>query len=243
MPTDKLPSSQPLLLSTRLARSDISGIGKADTLRKRAKALKNRVSSGGYGQNDLEEFWSIISNTPNTLGVSSSQLSEASDGMTAHFFSSVVRDRRSPKLTNMLKALAAVVSIADERLADIDEERAKEAAQSETGWIANPIYLDREAIENAERSLRDIIEFLNRNNSLSNIHDVDEYWRSNLINTLETALALLKAPLIEKSIFRSSAEGLKKLSVKIAGDSSAGFFGGLTGAAATYLLQLLGMPK
>lgn len=163
--------------------------------------------------------------------------------MTASFFSSVVRDRRSPKLTNMLKALAAVVAVANERLADVDDEHARSISQPENGWILNPIYLDRDSIETAERNLRDIIEFLKRNNSLSDIHGIDEYWRESLIRTLETALTLLKAPLIEKSIFKSGADGLKKLSTKIASDSSAGFFGGITGAAATYLLQLLATQK
>jgi hypothetical protein len=67
---------------------------------------------------------------------------------------------------------------------------------------------------------------------------LDQYWRDNLVRLLETALAVLKAPLVEPRLIKKAGKMLHKLAAKVGEDASTAFIGGLAGAAASSLLSI-----
>jgi hypothetical protein len=103
----------------RLRPDQRSEAREASIIREDARALRSRVSHGSYGDDELGQFWGLCERAGLALWASSSELGDRA-GLGSDFFSSVVRDRRRPKLTNFLKALTAIVEIADERLYEVD---------------------------------------------------------------------------------------------------------------------------
>lgn len=204
----------------------------AKEIRARSQKLRDRVAKGSYDNADLNEFWKLASDSPFILRVSNTELSEQA-GLGGTFFSTVARDGRKPKLANMLKALEAITATANDRLSDVD--RAESSKNS--GWVQNPHYSNSALTDKLQQDLLELIRQLKVSNSLSEVQEIDLLTRNSLIALLETTIALLKAPLIEKSIISQAGNSLKALSMKIASDSSAGFFGGLAGVAAAQLLS------
>ena len=192
-------------------------------------ALRSRVSKGVYDDNDLEEFWVLVDSAGLNLRASNPELSERS-GLGSRFFSSVVKDRRRPKLSNMQKALTGIIEIANERLADVDRTGMKSGP--DVGWIENPLRQDNIMAEQIQNDLKLLIEQLKSSNVLSQIEEIDEHYRKSLINLLETTISVLRAPLIERSLIANTGESLRNLAAKVGDQASAGFVGGLAGAAA-----------
>lgn len=106
-------------LSARLRPDQTIEISRAKELRQAASDLRSSVSHGSYGDKELKRFWEMAENVGLRLSISNPEIAERA-GLGASFFSSVVRDRRRPKLTNFLKALSAIIDVADERLFDIE---------------------------------------------------------------------------------------------------------------------------
>jgi len=85
-------------------------------LQEAAIDLRLRVSHGSCGEDELNRFWALVGNAGIVLLVSNPELSVRA-GLGENFFASVVRDHRQPKLANFLRALGAIIEVADERLA------------------------------------------------------------------------------------------------------------------------------
>ncbi len=122
-------------------KRQISAVRK---LRSAAANLRTRVSGGTYSDADLDEFWTIIDSAGMTLGASNVQLGERA-GVGGGFFTTVVRDRRRPKLTNFLRALSVVVTVGDELLYDID--------RAQTPFVAERFNRDGAALKDLSATL------------------------------------------------------------------------------------------
>jgi hypothetical protein len=103
----------------RFRADQTTAVTKARELRAQAKELRERVSQGSYDTADLGAFWALVSQAGVTLVASNTELSGRAD-LGTDFFASVARDRRRPKLTNFLRALSAIIEMANERLLDVD---------------------------------------------------------------------------------------------------------------------------
>ena len=231
-------------LSTRFVDARSAQARAALSLRDRARVLRSEVSAGHYLDQHLAEFWSIVEVANITLMESNSELAERA-GLGANYFVTVTRERRRPKFANMLRALSAVIEAADDRLTDIDIDIDIDVNDDEIdlSWISNPLFVDRVRLERLEGELRELIEYLSQTNLLFEPESLDKYWKANLINTLETVLALLKAPLLERSMFKRAADGLSGAASKIALSTTSAFFGALAGSTATELINLIGHVK
>jgi hypothetical protein len=105
--------------AVRLRPEQKPEIRRVMQLRTAATKLRLRVSEGQYGDEELQRFWKIVEDAGAVLQFSNPQLGMRA-GLGESFFSSVVRDRRRPKLSNFLKALTAIINAADENLFDLE---------------------------------------------------------------------------------------------------------------------------
>jgi hypothetical protein len=94
-------------------------IREARKLRQDASDLRSLVSQGSYGNEELTAFYRLTNSAGNVLEMTNPELS-GRVGLGPSFFSSVSRDGRRPKLANFLRALTAIIDVANERLFDID---------------------------------------------------------------------------------------------------------------------------
>jgi len=95
-------------------------IADARLIRHIAGQLRNKVAGGNYTDDDLKIFWEIANTAGTRLVISNLELAERA-GVGDRFFASVGHEKRRPKLTNFLKALTAVIEVADERLSAADQ--------------------------------------------------------------------------------------------------------------------------
>jgi hypothetical protein len=124
---------------------------KAKNLRKAATELRQQVSEGSYDDPELRRFYQLIETAPTALYVSNSELAERV-GLGDTFFSTVLREGRRPKLANFLKALTAIIEIADERLHEIDRNDSSDN-RSVTAKIQTRIRQDHTELEDLAVSL------------------------------------------------------------------------------------------
>jgi hypothetical protein len=123
--------------AARLSADQKVQISEVRRLRRAAADLRSRVSQGSYGDEELALFWKLVGSADLVLRASNPELG-ARAGLGDNFFSSVARDRRRPKLTNFLKALTAIIEVADERLFDIDNvHRASSVGASPDHTLSN----------------------------------------------------------------------------------------------------------
>jgi hypothetical protein len=104
---------------TRFHRNQTREVAAVRRLRKEATDLRSRISHGSYELGEAERFWRLAENASSVLDIANSELAERA-GLGDSFFTTLVRDRRRPKLANFLRALTALIDVADERLFDID---------------------------------------------------------------------------------------------------------------------------
>jgi hypothetical protein len=105
-------------------------ISNAKALRNSASDLRASASKGQYSDIDLTEFWALVQAAGPTLRASNPELG-ARAGLGRGFFTTVVRDRRRPKLESFLSALTAIIEVANERLHDVDHPTA--GAEADAG--------------------------------------------------------------------------------------------------------------
>lgn len=122
------------LFETRFKPDQRSEVRLAREVCASAMHLRDRVSRyGAYDEEDLEQFWNLVSMAGYSLRASSAELG-GRGGLTDHYFSSMARERRRPKLYNFLRALTAIVEIASERLSDVERTSASgNAARDDDG--------------------------------------------------------------------------------------------------------------
>jgi hypothetical protein len=113
----------------RLGRDQTQQIEITKAFRESARALRNVASQGTYGDVETEEFWRLCNTASISLYVSNHELAQRA-GLGDAYFSSMSRDLRRPKLTNLLKALTAFVEVADERLFDVEQTTAMRGTAS-----------------------------------------------------------------------------------------------------------------
>lgn len=204
----------------------------AKALLDRTLALRAEVARGYYNDGQASQYWSILLEAPKTLKFATTELSERA-GLGSDFFTSAVRDRRKPRLHNMLSALSSVIDAAQERLGDTSDS-------SEVNWSQNPLVHDEELLARLEDDLRKLILFVRAGNSLDDDQVLSELRRRQIINLLETTLNVLKSPLIEKSLLRETGTALETVGAQLAVGSASGFVGGLAVEVAKILLGLAG---
>ena len=107
--------------TVRLRYDQAAEIEETRHLRNDAIILRTRVSLGSYNDEDHLIFSDLVARAGMALRASNPQLGNRV-GLGGGFFSSVTRDGRRPKLTNFLKALTAIIEVADERLFDVDSK-------------------------------------------------------------------------------------------------------------------------
>lgn len=122
---------------TRLLPGQIEAIDAVRQLRVDAIDLRTRVSKGSYGEEEVRRLWNLAANASFTLNISNPELAERA-GLGSSFFATLVRDKRTPKLQNFLRALTVMLEVADERLADVENER----GLSNDGIISSRIQRD-----------------------------------------------------------------------------------------------------
>jgi hypothetical protein len=113
--------------------------------RDRAQALRTGASHGMYSDVEIEHFLRLCDTASISLYVSNHELAERA-GLGDAYFSSISRDRRRPKLTNLLKALTVFVEVADERLFDVEQS----TAATRIGGTTVPSILARLEQDHAE---------------------------------------------------------------------------------------------
>jgi hypothetical protein len=117
-------------------------IAKVRRLQSEADALRSLVSAGSYGDPERLRLYKLANSAGTTLRISNAELAQRA-GLGDTFFSTLVRDRRSPKLENFLRALTAIIEVADERLVDVDREPADGDALPISAKIIQRIKQDR----------------------------------------------------------------------------------------------------
>jgi hypothetical protein len=108
-------------LPMRLHPEQLHIAAKVKALRSDATDLRTHVSAGAYGETERERFYQLAQIAGVILHVSNPELAERA-GLGDTFFSTLVRDRRYPKLESFLRALTAMIEVADELLYDIDRD-------------------------------------------------------------------------------------------------------------------------
>jgi hypothetical protein len=109
-------------------RAQKSKIAEIKQLRDTAADLRSRVSKGSYDDEDLRQFWRLTEAAGTILRISNPDLGKIV-GLGDGYFSSVSKDRRRPKFAHLLRALTAIVEVADERLLRSDTP-AKESSHA-----------------------------------------------------------------------------------------------------------------
>jgi hypothetical protein len=221
-------------LATRFV--DLESINRAKEFRANANHLLSELEHGNWDDDSYVQFWRMCDNAGPSLRVSNSQMSELA-GLNKSFFTSVSGSGIRAKPDTIRKALGAVITVASERLHDVDALEI--AGDGDVYWIPNPHLKNASMIEQTRNLLLQLIEQLHHSNSLHEIPQIDSHFRNSTIELLETVIAMLKAPLIEKSIFGQTVERLKVLSTRLSDHASAGFVGGIAGSASTALLNFL----
>lgn len=110
-------------LPTRLHPGQFHMVAKVKALRAEATDLRIKVSAGGYGDAERERFYRLVKSAGAILHSSNRELAERAQ-LGDSFFSTLLRDRRYPKLANFLRALTAIIEVANERLFDVDRDPA-----------------------------------------------------------------------------------------------------------------------
>lgn len=123
-------------LEMRLRSDQGEAINQVRALRQSAKDLRSTISLGSYGDDELRQFWQLAETAGLVLMASNSELAERA-GLGASYFMSVVRDRRRPKIHNFLKAITAIIDLADERLSSISNSDSPQPGDLATAATAD----------------------------------------------------------------------------------------------------------
>lgn len=130
---------------TRLRNDQTDQIARVTELRREAESIKAIVSRGYYGPNEAKRFWAIAKNASFILDIANPELAQRA-GLGSGFFTTVVRDKRNPKLQNFLAALGVIVELSNDRLRDVDA--ATDFGKGLRSLISDPISsLSRDHVE------------------------------------------------------------------------------------------------
>jgi hypothetical protein len=138
--------------TVRLHPTQLHLIAKVKKFRSEANELRTLVSAGSYGDGERERFYKLANSASTILDVSNPELAQRAELGDA-FFATLIRDRRYPKLENFLRALTAMIEIADERLFDIERDPAASSVLPVPAKITQRIKQDREDLLMLSQSL------------------------------------------------------------------------------------------
>jgi hypothetical protein len=130
------------ILPKRLHPGQLHMVAKVKAFREEAIDLRTKVSAGTYGDTERDRFYQLVNSVKVILHASNTELAERA-GLGDSFFSTLLRDRRYPKLANFLRALTAMIEVADERLYDIDRDPTASGALPTRAKISQRIRQDR----------------------------------------------------------------------------------------------------
>ena len=137
-------------LPKRLLPGQYHMVTKVNSLRSEASELRAHISEGRCGARELESFLNVTRRAPGILRVSSAELGERSQ--LGEGFFPILRTEK-PKLENILRALTAIIKLADERLYDIDRDRIALGTISSATKIERRIQQDHADLLRLARSL------------------------------------------------------------------------------------------
>jgi hypothetical protein len=130
------------ILPKRLHPGQLHLVAKVKAFREEATDLRTKVSAGTYGDTERDRFYQLVDSLKVILHASKTELAERA-GLGDSFFSTLLRDKRYPKLANFLRALTAMIEVADERLYDIDRDPTASGALPTLAKISQRIRQDR----------------------------------------------------------------------------------------------------
>ncbi|KJC43945.1 hypothetical protein UP09_16490 [Bradyrhizobium sp. LTSP885] len=114
--------------------------------------MRIRVSAGSYGDDERERFYKLANSASDVLNISNPELAQRAELGDA-FFATLIRDRRYPKLENFLRALTAMIEVANERLFDVDRNPAAPNTLQVSAKITQRIQQDRQDLLVLSKSL------------------------------------------------------------------------------------------
>jgi hypothetical protein len=192
--------------SSRFKPDDHVAVGRARELRKRAVALLHSIEdTSALFESEKTQFLEIVKYAPSALGESAAQLQDLA-GVGPRSFDDWLRYGRRPSRGSAMVVLTAIVDTANERLLDVEGPLASR-------WIDNPYTLD--TVRDLQGALSQIITYLATSNSISQVPELDDVSRRNLINLCKTIIALLESPRVELGLFERCARLLKPVAVLV----------------------------
>lgn len=119
--------------------------------------LRSIMAEGNFAEPEYQEFWDLLQSASLVLRASNTELtSRAKVGN--GFFSSVPREKRRPKQTNIFKALSAIIDVANERLYDVDRSKAASSIAVDGALTPSVIINKRRELLALSNSLRAIAQ-------------------------------------------------------------------------------------
>jgi hypothetical protein len=139
-------------VTARLHPTQLHLIAKVKKLRSEASELRTQVSAGSYGDAERERFYKLANSASMVLDISNPELAQRAE-LGDMFFSTLIRDRRYPKLENFLRALTAMIEVADKRLYDVDRDPTASSVLPVSAKITQRIRQDRDDLLALSQSL------------------------------------------------------------------------------------------
>jgi hypothetical protein len=133
---------------TSLRVDQAKQIALVRALRAEVADLRSKVSVGSYGDDEVKRLWKLAETASLDLHIANPELAERA-GLGANFFTTIVRDKRRPKLQNFLRALNVLFDVANERLANVDNDEIVDVSVK----IAQRIRQDRSDLLELAQSL------------------------------------------------------------------------------------------
>lgn len=176
-------------------------------MRAEAVAFRRTIERGStIFESEFEQFRGIVERVPSAVQESVAVLQDLA-GVGSRYFSEVQRYGLERKRDHMCRVLDAIIATANERLRDVEGEHVSR-------WVDNPYTLDTS--RDLQSALTQIVTYLATSNSLSQIPELDDVRRRNLIDLCETIVSLLKGPKVELGLLSRCAKALRQIAPAIA---------------------------
>jgi hypothetical protein len=198
-------------------------------LRARLIEIRERAEVDTYGPSSLEDLGEVITDLRNALGIGSDTMAAAM-GIAEDVFDRLVWARKTLDYRQFQRVVEAALQLCW----DDGPDSAADPKDGRADWRASSNATVQDKIGSLATSLGEVLLIIKGANDPT--YPVTQIQKSQLIAMLETALALLKAPLIEVGLFRRIASRLKAAAGKAAEKEVESAFG----AAADRAGQLIG---
>lgn len=191
--------------------------------------LRQKVQTGTYNEENLEELASIIRDIRHDFVGNDTRLSEVC-GVSSSVIAATYNGRNRPKFFNFMKMLSGAESVCKRELAfpGSQDVNMSNSGDSEfmTRWNADWVRIDRsqKIITDVVGALERLVVFAERSNTKDDdLHSGDQLTliqKAQLTQVLETALAMLKSPMVEKGFIGKLGRWLAKIGMRTAESSA-----------------------